>query len=264
MSKARSWCFTLNNPSLKEGVYQNMPNVAYIIVGDEIGESGTPHHQGYVYFTNAISFKSVKKLLPEGCHIEQARGSPEQASIYCKKTKILYEHGNLPKQGKRNDIVIIKELINTDKNMNNIIDEINSYQALKCAEMIFKYREKKRNWKPTVSWFWGSSGTGKTKTAFEILPNAWVSGKNLKWWDGYDAHDDVIIDDFRGDFCTFHELLRILDRYPYRIETKGGSRELLAKRIIITAPLQPTDLYPSCGEQMEQLLRRIDEIKYFD
>jgi len=91
-----------------------------------------------------------------------------------------------------------------------------------------------------------------------------VSGKSLKWFDGYDAHPDIIVDDFRRDFCTFHELLRILDRYPFRVETKGGSRQLLAKNTVITCPWKPDIIYQSRSqEDIGQLLRRIDEVKLF-
>ena len=38
---------------------------------------------------------------------------------------------------------------------------------------------------------------------------------NYKFWEGYDGHDNVIIDDIRGDFCKFHQLLKLLDRYKH-------------------------------------------------
>lgn len=243
--------------------YENILDVTYIIIGDEVGASGTHHHQGYVYFNNKISFKQAQKLLPEGCHIEPARGTPKQASDYCKKEKILYEHGELPIKGKRSDIETVKDLIAKNSNINTIIDNVNSYQAIKCAELLMKYKERKRDWKPIVYWFWGPPETGKTRTAFEMCPNPWISGKSLKWWDGYDGHEDVIFDDFRSDFCTYHELLRILDRYPYQVENKGGSRQLLAKRIIITCPFKPEDTFVGNTELISQLLRRIDEIRLF-
>ena len=61
-----------------------------------------------------------------------------------------------------------------------------------------------------VLWFHGPTGTGKTKTAFEITmsQNPYVWGpSNGKWWDGfgyqidgtYDPSVPVIMDEFRGD-----------------------------------------------------------------
>lgn len=87
--------------------------------------------------------------------------------------------------------------------------------------------------------------------------------ENLKWWEGYDAHENVIIDDFRKDSIQFSSLLRLLDRYAFRVETKGASRQLLAKNIIITCPESPEELFEHTREDIKQLLRRIDEIKEF-
>nr|WQA30167.1 MAG: rep protein [Cressdnaviricota sp.] len=84
-----------------------------------------------------------------------------------------------------------------------------------------------------------------------------------KWFEGYDAHEDVIIDDFREGWCPFPTLLRLLDRYPYRIEVKGASRQFLAKRIFITSCHPPDKVYNNIrDEDMLQLGRRIDMI-YF-
>jgi hypothetical protein len=56
----------------------------------------------------------------------------------------------------------------------------------------------------------------------------------------------------------------LLDRYPYRCEIKGGYRKIKSKNIIITTNIKPEDLYALPGEDIKQLLRRIDHIKYFD
>lgn len=259
--KSRAYCFTYNNPPPTTD-YSDI-DCPYIVVGDEIApETKTPHHQGYIRFKNAIAFNSAKKKLPDGVHIEPAKGTPQQNIAYCIKEKIFYENGTRPKMGKRNDIDVVKEIINNKGGMRDVIDATNSYQAMRCGELILKYKEQPRSEKPIVKWFHGSTGTNKTRTAFAESKDPWVSGRNLKWWEGYDAHKHVIIDDFRRDFCTFHELLRILDRYPYRIENKGGSRQLLATQIIITCPEPPSETYET-REDVQQLLRRIDEIRQF-
>ncbi len=88
-----------------------------------------------------------------------------------------------------------------------------------------------------------------------------MSGKNLKWWQGYENEDIVLIDDFRRDFCTFHELLRILDRYPYIVQVKYGHRHLNSPYIFIITPHSPYDTY-STREDIQQLIRRIDRVIY--
>lgn len=254
--RARAFCFTYNNPS-PDYDYKTLL-CEYIIVGNEIApETKTPHHQGYIRFKSATSFASAKNKLPLGCHIEISKGSPQQNVKYCSKESIFYEFGDRPKMGKRTDIDDMKEMLAGGASMTDIIEHSNNYQTMRCAELILKYTERKRSWKPIVTWIHGATGTGKTRKAYADMTDPWISGKNLKWWDGYDAHKHVIFDDFRGDFCTFHELLRILDRYPYRIENKGGSRQLLATHITITCPYPPDTVYQN-REDIQQLLRRID------
>jgi len=263
--KSRSYCFTWNNPQDREPFDYEALDCTYLLVGHEVGtKNGVPHHQGYVRFKNQVSPKSVKKKLPSGCHIEVCHGTPQQNIQYCSKDeRIVIEKGTRPKMGKRNDIIAVKEVIASGGGMKDVIECTNSYQAMRCGELILKYTEKPRTTKPIVKWYHGPTGSGKTRKAFEESTDPWISARNLKWWDGYDAHKHVIIDDFRKDFCTFHELLRILDRYPYRIEHKGGSRQLLAEQIIITCPFPPDEVY-SNREDVNQLLRRIDEVQEID
>ena len=51
-----------------------------------------------------------------------------------------------------------------------------------------------------------------------------MTGKppNSKWWDNYAQEDVVIIDESYG-WLPYCEMLRLLDRYPCQVETKGGS-----------------------------------------
>ena len=64
-------------------------------------------------------------------------------------------------------------------------------------------------------------------------------------------------------FCKFHELLNLLDRYPYRVECKGGSRQFTSKTIVITTPLSPEETWENrTSEDLGQLLRRIDNILF--
>lgn len=266
--KSRAFTFTLNNYveedfELLEDVFLN-ENVDYLCYGKEVGESGTPHLQGYIKFKNPRSFKSVVKK-HHRWHLEKAIKPPLANKRYCEKQGDFTEFGNSPKgKGKRSDIDIVKEMVKEGKPMSEICDEVTSYQGLKFAETLKKYKEIKRTWKPNVYWFWGASGTGKTRRAYEMFPDAWESGRDGKWWEGYDGHENIILDDFRADFCKFHELLRILDRYPYRIETKGSSRQLLARNIVITSPYRPSEIYRNkTQEDIYQLIRRIDIVEHF-
>lgn len=112
MSRNRSWCFTLNN--YEDAALSALAELEcrYIVYGKEVGEEGTPHLQGFVMFPNPIGFNSVKAKLPQGCHIEAAKGTPKQAADYCKKDGDFTERGDPPAQGKRKDIERLVDAIN--------------------------------------------------------------------------------------------------------------------------------------------------------
>lgn len=262
-SQGKYWVFTDHDCN---GNYNLLPKVTYIIVGKETCPTTSKlHHQGYVEFDSNVRFNMIKKLYPR-IYWAKRKGTAQQCKTYCSKEMVFVEIGDIsqPEQGKRNDISEIRDMVKAGNTMRDICEIATNFQSLRVGEKLFEHMEKKRNWETKVFWFWGASGTNKTRTAFaEAGENAWVSGKNLKWWQGYDGHENVIIDDFRGDFCTFHELLRIFDRYPYTIEYKGGSRQLLAKNIWVTCPVHPSDVYVKDEEEVKQLLRRISLIKHF-
>lgn len=262
--RSREWCLTINNYGQEECDKLIALKTQYIIVGKEVAESGTPHLQIYLYFKNPVMFSTLKKKFPTA-HMEKTKGSPEQNKVYCSKEKnLLIERGDLPQQGKRTDIDNVKDIIHNGGNMRDVCVVAKSVQSVRMAEIQLKYFEKKRDWKPIVKWFYGETGSGKTRSAFEECVDPWVSMNNAKWWEGYDGHEYIIIDDMRRDFCKFHELLKILDRYEYRCECKGGSRQLLAKKIIITTPLHPCLMYEGRDdEDIQQLLRRIDVIRQY-
>jgi hypothetical protein len=266
-TKARSYVFTLNNWTQTEYEKITELNYKYIIIGDEIApDTKTQHLQGYIQFASPTSFNTIKLHIPRA-HIEKAKGNAQQNIDYCSKEKVFFEDGTRPQAGKRTDIDNIKEYVQETPNA-NMVDIITNHstnnQTIKYAESLLKYLEKGRTTKPKVLWYHGETGTGKTRTASEENPNAYIKDNEHKWFEGYDAHETIIIDDMRYDTFKYNHLLRILDRYPNRLECKGGSRQNLAHTIIITAPTSPEDMFGGkITENIGQLLRRIDEIKIF-
>jgi hypothetical protein len=124
--------------------------------------------------------------------------------------------------------------------------------------------------KPLVYWLHGSTGTGKSAWANQQAPGAYWKAGNTKWWCGYDpsSHDCVIIDDYRRNMCDYSQILAIFDRYPNRVEYKGGSTMFRASRIFVTTPQSPDATWGQwChdnGDSIDQLKRRIDYVLNFD
>jgi hypothetical protein len=61
-------------------------NVTYIIYGHEVGNSGTPHLQGYLEVNSKTGLRPLKRKIGlDRIHLEPSRGSLESNQKYCKK-----------------------------------------------------------------------------------------------------------------------------------------------------------------------------------
>ena len=99
-SRGKHWCFTWNNYSEEDWdickrVLGNKDLVEYGIMSHEVGElERTRHIQGYVCFRNRQRISSLKKKFDSNhIHWEVMRGTPKEASDYCKKDSIDPEMG---------------------------------------------------------------------------------------------------------------------------------------------------------------------------
>lgn len=93
------YVFTLNNPTAVDVDHVRELGqhelCRYLIYGREVGQSGTPHLQGFVVFNRTTRRSRVSGLLPRA-HLEIARGTSEQAAAYCKKEGDWVEFGDFP------------------------------------------------------------------------------------------------------------------------------------------------------------------------
>jgi len=137
-------------------------------------------------------------------------------------------------------------------------------------EKLFGYISKRaeRTWKTETFVYYGEPGTGKSRTAKEICETRGYQiyyKSRGDWWDFYNGQEAVIIDDFYG-WLKYDELLRLTDRYPLIVPTKGGFTEFMAKLIIITTN-KPIDSWYT-GHWYDDtakraLLRRIDVYEFW-
>lgn len=266
--RLRNSCFTINNYSSddKRDLHElfSSGTASYVVYGHEIApSSGTPHLQCYVEFINQISGKTLAALVPRAANIQPRFARKAVcAADYCKKDGDYVELGKISNQGSRKDLDYFRNLALTE-GMSAVTRQGN-FQQIRVAEKFLEYNEPKRTWKPNVFWFYGPTGTGKSRTAQDVLgENTYRKRDGSKWWQGYNRHENIIIDDFRDSWWSFTEMLDLLDRYPTVIETKGGSRQFVPRTIIVTSAFHPSTLYKGCTEQIDQLLRRIDHIEYF-
>lgn len=262
MSRSRTWAYTIYEYE-EDNSLVLAPTSTYQVYGYETCPTTQKKHiQGYICFENTKTMEAVKKVFrKKTMHLEISKGTPEQNRTYCIKEGNYIETGLMANPGKRTDLDKVRDMVKEGKGMKDIIAVASNYQCIKMAEVVLKYVEEKRNWKTETTWIWGKSGTGKTRQAMETLGiDCYVKNNNTgKWWDAYDADENVILDEV--DYDTNYSFLKELsDRYPCRVETKGGSRQFLAKKLIITSLYNPIELFRTYPEEGKEMLRRIDNI----
>lgn len=260
----RSWEFTVNNYTEADIDWLKHIEVSKKVVSKEIGEGGTPHLQGRLVFKRRYTFTSLKKLHPTA-HWEPTKAASD--ANYCKKRdgELIFDEGD-ERKGRRTDIQKAREILQSTGSIRAVVKETDQLHTIQYAEKYMKYSESPRPVGPIeVVWLYGSTGTGKTRYVYTSHdPELIFQPLTHKWWDGYDGHKIVLIDDIRADWCSFAELLRMLDIYPFRVECKGGSRQCLATTFYITCPKHPLDLYKDVQEDLCQLTRRITLILQFE
>lgn len=267
-TKMRNVCFTAwEHPRIDKGD----DRVIYYVYGREkCPDTGKTHWQGFLQVKNALSLNAIKAIIndeDDETHIEKMRGTAKEASDYCKKDGKIHEYGEIRggKQGDRNDLKRLKEGVKEGKTMKLMDEDINSATSIKFVENYSKYWGPVRKWKTIVIWYYGATEMGKSRDAFEEAgEDVYVCMETSQWWEGYDGQNNVIIDDFRADFSKFHYLLKLFDRYPMRVQIKGGSKQFVANKIWVTCPYHPSKVYKERNkEDIQQLLRRIDVIVKF-
>lgn len=271
VAQSKYWVFTLNNPPSNE-VPGEWPKTEWVVWQRERGENGTEHLQGYAIFETKQRLTALKKI-NKSAHWEPRRGNHAQAKAYATKddTRIdgPWECGEEPadkEQGKRNDLLALKRKLDEGATEAAIAADPDLFPVwARHHKVVARYKMltgKQRDWPVFTQVIWGAPGLGKTRKALELAGPAayWLPrpAGQTSWFDGYIGQDTIVIDEFYG-WLSLDLLCRILDRYPFQVETKGGSQPLLVRKVIITSNVAPLQWYPKVPqERLRALWRRLE------
>jgi hypothetical protein len=178
-----------------------------------------------------------------------------------------WEHGDdstiAEGQGQRNDLLAVKRRIDEGvfckkkekkshfflgATESEIADEhfaswVRHHKAFKRYRAI---KTPQRSWEMEVIVLIGDTGTGKSRWIAENFPDAYylpVAKSSGCYWDGYEAHETVAIEEMYGQRFSHSHLLQLLDRYPMQVPIHGGFVEFSSRRIIMTSNAHPADWY---------------------
>lgn len=289
----RNFIFTANNYT--DATVAKLKALPWhrLVAAHEVGESGTPHLQGYVNLKSAKTLPAVVKAAP-GCHWTVCN-SPQKAEEYCRKGEqshaqwdadgtagedygvglvMILDEGEPSAQGKRTDLQDVIAAVAAGKRKLDIAQEMGA-TYIRYSKGIEAYyaaldKPRDRNIPMTVIVHYGPTGSGKTWLAMEKYPDLFKYSLSASaWFDGYERQDVALFDEYRGQL-PFGHLLQLLDVYPLKVQVKGSFREWVPETIIITSPVHPAlwyDIETLAKKKNEgglnQLQRRIDAIYYF-
>lgn len=258
--------------------------IKYMIVSKEFHQDGEEHHHVFFSLEAPLRLKKDDMLLLDLTkddrtfhpNIKSCK-SPKDAINYVKKEHEFITYGKCPysiplSTKEKNELLQSKPL--HELVQEGLVSIFKVPQLAKAISILQNELGDVAREKPKVSWYYGSTGTGKTKSAVEeaeeeFKGDYWISHESSSWFDGYQGQGCAILDDIRPNTWPMPTMLRLLDRYKIQVPIKGGFQWWRPRRIIITAPGRPEDVYKNYTtgqpyDNIEQLNRRIDEMIDFD
>lgn len=270
---SRKFQLTINNP-LDHGfdhqrikaILSEFPGITYWCMCDEIGEQGTPHTHVYAIFRNDVMFDTMHRKF-YGAHIEQANGKNSENRDYIRKegkwlkdakheTSLIdtfEEYGDLPQDKSRGETQAeqIMRLVEEGKTNAEILE---AYPSTFCKlnyieqarQTLLAERQKNTFRELEVTYIWGDSGAGKTRSVMESYgyPNVYRVTDYDHPFDGYKGQDVIVFEEFRSSL-TVADMLNYLDGYPVDLPCRYANKVACYTKVYIITNIPLEQQYPN-------------------
>ena len=225
-----------------------------------------------------------KRLKTPQIHLEVCK-APAAAAEYAHKDESAvgdeerWGFGSVGGQGARRDIYKAVEDIQDGAEPVDLVKEeptLLKYlpQMVKFSDMLCRAKASKGPGAvPQTHVLWGPTGTGKTHRVWEFALREYGShdvvfqpleGSSHLWWDDYNPakHKIILMDEFRGSVAKPAFILRLCDRYPMPLPTKGSSiARGQVDHIFFTSNEHPAEWWPKVPNDraLDPFMRRVDD-----
>ena len=293
--QSRKWNLVINNPldnGMNHDVIIGLLNCfcpEYYCLSDEFAGTGTFHTHVFIYSPSPIRFSTLKKRFPTA-HIEKAYGSAKENREYIRKegkwadtdkaetivAGSFYEHGHLPDEkaeatpmqysliqalydGRRTAEIV--------KENPSLVFKVKDIDILRQTLMSERYGKEFRQLE--VSYLFGSSGTGKTRSIYHnhsandiCRITNYHSGKGVVF-DNYTGQNVIVFEEFASQI-PIEEMLNYLDIYPLTLPARYSDKVACYTIVYITSniplELQYLNIQHTKPETWRAFLRRIHHV----
>lgn len=292
--QSRKWQLTINNPlekgythdAIKKNI-QMLKSLRYFCLSDEVAK--THHTHVFLLFHSPVRFSTIKRLFPEA-HIEKSYGSSAQNRDYIfkegekwskdrkRETNLPDTHeewGELPeeRQGERNDLAALYEMISAGKSNYDILEEQPDFIAQlermdRVRQIIQEENFKEVFRKLEVLYLFGDTGSGKTRSVMERYGYANVFRvTNYKHpFDQYKGQDVIMFEEFQSSI-PINQMLIYLDGYPVMLPCRYSDKVACYTKAYILSNIPLKEQYPDIQdyspETWKAFLRRIHKVQVF-
>jgi len=213
-----------------------------------------------------MTFSALKRSLP-AIHLERAKGTGAQNRTYCSKDQAFFEMGTLPKDAGEASKSAWKDILDAAENGNWDFLKSNYPRIwVTMSEKLISKRVPKTNvidGETQNEWWYGQTGTGKSRLAWEKYGDICYQKMLNKWWDGYDEQPVVIIEEWSPKNDVTASALKIwADRYPFTAQIKGGVLQKIRPfKIIVISNYRLYDCFPDTRDA-DPIARRFIQLEF--
>ncbi len=291
---SRKFQLTFNNPTEHgydhpriKTILSEFSGVIYWCMCDEIGEQGTPHTHVYAVFRNSVMFDTLHGKF-YGVHIEQANGSHQENRDYVRKEgkwqvdskhdtnlpDTFEEYGELPPDRSKQETQaeIIMQMVYAGKSNAEILAEMptafNKLSYIDQARQTILQERFKDAWrKLNVTYLWGDTGIGKTRSIMDKYGYSMVyQVTNYEHpFDGYKGQAVIIFEEFRSSL-RIDDMLKYLDGYPLMLPCRYADKVACYTEVFIVSNISLEQQYPNIQvdnpETWSAFCRRIHNVKH--
>lgn len=290
---SRKFTLTINNPkdhgfdhARIRSILSDFPGLEYWCMCDETGEQGTYHTHIYMAFRNSVMFDTVRSKF-YGAHIEPAKGKHRENRDYIRKEgkwlddakhetnhpETFEEWGELPPDKSKGETQAerIMQLVKDGKTNAEILEELpTAYNRLNYIEQarqtILEAKFKDDFRKLSVTYIWGETGAGKTRSVMELYgyPNVYRVMDYAHPFDNYKGQDVILFDEFRSQL-PLSAMLGYLEGYPTELPCRYANKVACFTKVFLVSNIPLEHQYPNVQqnepESWKAFNRRIHEVR---